>query len=317
MRAAADSAGAGPGPEPAGRPPADEIAWRPVAEIDLHLARYTDRLSLPRHLVEAVRYALIGGGKRLRPLLCWHCCAALGVDGPASLSAATAVELVHAFSLVHDDLPAMDDDDLRRGRPTLHIHAGEAMAILAGDAMLALAFAALSESHPAPLAARLTMELAEGTTGMIAGQVHDTLGDDDPAASPAERVIRIHRSKTGALIRASCRMGALVALSGRPLPADIEQARLASITDYAEAVGLMFQIVDDLLDVEQTPEVTGKRTRKDHAAGKLTFPGVFGVEYSRAEVERLRAVAVRALEPLGTAAEPLRRLAEALSRRDR
>ncbi|MCC6677446.1 MAG: polyprenyl synthetase family protein [Phycisphaerales bacterium] len=315
MRAAADNAG--DGPQPSRWPPADEAVWQPVAAIDRHLTTYVDGLTLPANLVDAVRYALIGGGKRLRPLLCWHSCAALGGPGTDSLAAGTAVELIHAFSLVHDDLPAMDDDDLRRGRPTLHIQAGEAMAILAGDCMLALAFGVLSERHAASLAAGLTLELVQGTTGMIAGQVHDTLGGFDPAVTPAQRVVQIHTSKTGALIRAACRMGAQVALAAAPGSEPVSRARLAAITAYAEAVGLMFQIVDDLLDVEQTPEVTGKRTRKDHDAGKLTFPAVFGVENARAEVERLRAASVRALEPLGGAAEPLRRLAELLSARDR
>lgn len=296
--------------------PNPDPVWAPVAPINDHLAAYVDGLSLPANLIDAVRYALIGGGKRLRPLLCWHACAALGGQGAAALDAGAAVELIHAFSLVHDDLPAMDDDDLRRGRPTLHIHAGEAMAILAGDCMLALAFGVLSERHQAPLAARLIAELVQGTTGMIAGQVHDTLGGLDPGLPPLERVGLIHASKTGALIRAACRMGAHVALAGPAGPGAAE-ARLAAVTRYAESVGLMFQIVDDLLDVEQSAEVTGKRTRKDLEAGKMTYPGVLGVEKSRAEVERLLGEAVVALEPLGAMARPLAQLAQALARRDR
>ncbi|MBZ0172250.1 MAG: polyprenyl synthetase family protein, partial [Phycisphaerales bacterium] len=155
----------------------------PRERIDAHLASTVDSLDTPDPLREAVRYALLGGGKRLRPLLAWHCCVATSGDadsGSVSLPAGAAVELVHAFSLVHDDLPAMDDDDMRRGRPTLHVHAGEAMAILAGDAMLALAFGVLSapaEDRPAyepALRCRLVEELTRGTSGMIAGQVLDT-----------------------------------------------------------------------------------------------------------------------------------------------
>jgi len=310
MRAAADPPDGGGGSSSRHGFPPD--VRRPVPEIEAHLARYIDGLALPGQLVEAVRYAALGGGKRLRPLLCWHSSTALGGTGPDTLNAGTAVELIHAFSLVHDDLPAMDDDDLRRGRPTLHIHAGEAMAILAGDCMLALAFGLLNERHPPALAARLTIELVQGTTGMIAGQVHDTLGGFEPSLPAAERLRLIHASKTGSLIRAACRMGAQIAAAARP-----DEPGLSAITKYAEAVGLMFQIVDDLLDVEQSAETTGKRTRKDERAGKLTYPGVIGVEKSRAEVERLRLEAVRALDPLGERADALRQLAEALARRDR
>lgn len=292
------------------------MVWRPVPVIDRFLRDYTANLKLPSNLIAAVEYALLEGGKRLRPLLCWHCCEALGQPATPSLPAAAAVELIHAFSLVHDDLPAMDDDDLRRGKPTLHIHAGEAMAILAGDAMLALAFGLLTERHPPPLAVRLTQELVHGTTGMIAGQVYDTLGGFDASASPEHRVEHIHASKTAALIRAACRMGAHVAIAERGEGASAANP-LDAITRYADAVGLMFQIVDDLLDVEQTPEKTGKRTRKDHDAGKLTYPSVHGVENSRAEIERLRRTAVEALAPLGPPADPLLQLADLMASRDR
>lgn len=309
--------------EPVAVPPPSphqlEAVWRPVPVIDRFLRDYTAGLKLPSNLIAAIDYALLEGGKRLRPLLCWHCCEALGQPGTPSLPAAAAVELIHAFSLVHDDLPAMDDDDLRRGKPTLHIHAGEAMAILAGDAMLALAFGLLTERHPPPLAARLTQELVHGTTGMIAGQVYDTLGGFDATASAEYRVEHIHASKTAALIRAACRMGAHVAIAARGDGASSAPGPepLDAITRYADAVGLMFQIVDDLLDVEQTPEKTGKRTRKDHDAGKLTYPSVYGVENSRAEVERLRHAAVEALAPLGSLADPLLHLADLLASRDR
>lgn len=308
-------------PSPAPDPAGDSLR-SPVAAIDQFLAAYIRGLQLPPHLIAAIEYALLGGGKRLRPLLSWHCCAAVGGDAKASLGAGAAVELIHAFSLVHDDLPSMDDDDLRRGRPTLHIHAGEAMAILAGDAMLALAFGALGDHYPPALAGPLTAELVHGTTGMIAGQVYDTLGGFPEEATPADRVERIHTDKTAALIRAACRMGARVGLAatnppaGRLTPAPADQI-LEGITLYAESIGLMFQIVDDLLDIEQDPKTTGKRTRKDQSAGKLTYPGVHGIQKAREHIERLRTTAVQALDRLGPAADPLRALADQLAHRDR
>ncbi len=249
--------------------------------------------------MDAIRYALLGGGKRLRPILAWHSCAAAGGRGELSLAAGAAVELIHAFSLVHDDLPAMDDDDLRRGKPTLHIHAGEAMAILAGDAMMAAAFETLVDSSPR-LGAALVRELSLATTGMIAGQVYDTLGGFPPGLTDRQRLERVHANKTGALIRAACRMGAMSAGAADPV--------LQSISDYADAIGLMFQVVDDLLDVEATPEQSGKRTRKDARAGKLTYPGLIGVDASRREIQRLQESAIEALKPLGPPADALREL---------
>jgi geranylgeranyl pyrophosphate synthase len=277
-----------------------------IPDIERYLDEYTRSLSLPANLLDAIRYALLGGGKRLRPVLAWHCCAAAGGKGEQSLHAGAAIELIHAFSLVHDDLPSMDDDDLRRGKPTLHIHAGEAMAILAGDAMMALAFEVLVERSATPeLGSKLVRELSLATTGMIAGQAFDTLGGLPQGLSDRDRLELIHRNKTGALIRAACRMGAMCAPSS--------SAALGPITAYAEAVGLMFQIVDDLLDVECTPEQTGKHTRKDARAGKLTFPGLLGSEGSRGEVQRLQGVAMKALEPLGPDADPLRELCRAMA----
>lgn len=281
----------------------------PIAAIESYLDRLATGLRLPANLVEAIRYALLGGGKRLRPLLAWRCCEAAGGLGDLSLAAGAAVELIHAFSLVHDDLPAMDDDDLRRGKPTLHIHAGEAMAILAGDAMMTLAFEHLVTKVPdAPLADGLVRELSQATTGMIAGQVYDSLGGFPAGLSDHDKLLLVHRNKTGALIRAACRMGAMSA-------GKAGQTHLDAITRYAEAVGLMFQVVDDLLDIEATPEQTGKRTRKDAQAGKLTFPGLLGVKESRAEVQRLGQDAADAVNILGPAAKPLIELSERLARR--
>lgn len=257
-----------------------------------------------------MEYATLGGGKRLRPVLVWMACEAVGGEPERSLPAAAAVELVHAFSLVHDDLPSMDNDDLRRGRPTLHIHAGEAMAILAGDALLNLAFAALLETDAGD-AVRLALvgELTRGCAGMISGQVFDTMPSLDPLADPLARLERIHRNKTGSLIRCSARLGALCG--------GADERRLQALTAYADAVGHMFQAVDDLLDVEQSADRTGKRTGKDADAGKLTYPGLLGVEGTRAEVLRLLGEAERAAEALGEQGRPLRAIARQQALRDR
>lgn len=284
-----------------------------VNRVDAALDGFVGSSDLPENLRAAVRYALLGGGKRLRPVLAWHCSVAVGGRGEASLPAGVAVELIHAFSLVHDDLPALDNDDLRRGRPTLHKHAGEAMAILAGDAMLTMAYDAIwrADGIADGLRVALVKELGEGTRAMIAGQVYDTLGGMPDGLDDRARLELIHRNKTGALIRGACRMGAMLggAKSGSP--------ELAGITRFAEDLGLIFQIVDDLLDVTASPEALGKATGKDAEAGKLTYPIVLGVEGTRREIERMQADAEAALEPLGTAAGALLDLSRSMARRDR
>lgn len=309
------------------RPTIDTFS-APLARIDAHLRAVVSHLqtdfAAPPLLSDAIEYALLGGGKRLRPLLAWHCAAAAAGDpaaGPRSLPAGAAAELVHAFSLVHDDLPAMDDDDLRRGRPTLHKHTDEATAILAGDAMLALAYAALDlppdptissgAADPARLH-RLSRELTGAALGMIAGQVMDTMPAARPPATPPG-VATIHDLKTGALIRAACRMGAIAALDEPDSPESAR--RLDTITAYADAIGRMYQIVDDLLDVTQSTDHAGKATGKDAAMGKLTYPAVLGLEGSRAEVEKLLDQAVQNTDNLGPAAQPLKDLARFLARR--
>ncbi|MEM1329966.1 MAG: polyprenyl synthetase family protein [Planctomycetota bacterium] len=286
----------------------------PAQAVDAALASFLDGTPMSASLRDAIRYATLGGGKRIRPVLCWHWARGSGGEGRDALPAACALELVHAFSLVHDDLPAMDDDDLRRGRPTLHRHANEAMAILAGDAMLNLATRSLLEATGAP---RLIEELSEATVRMIDGQVFDTMGfaaGDEENSGPDERRLRaVHKNKTGALIRAACRMGVLSAGGDRP-PND---ETLEAATAYADAIGLMFQIVDDLLDAEGDEAATGKRTGKDAAAGKLTFPGVLGAESSRAEVASLLDQALKASAKAGPASDDLGMLARALASRDR
>jgi geranylgeranyl pyrophosphate synthase len=276
--------------------------------VEEYLARWLDSRPLPDNLREAMRYAVLGPGKRLRPVLTLLSCQAVGGRAEDALAPAAAIEMIHAFSLVHDDLPALDNDDLRRGRPTLHRHAGEALAILAGDALLALAVELVL--HELPERARpVCLELIRGTNRMIAGQVLDTIPGGAVYESARERLLDTHRNKTGALILAACRAGAL---SG-----GASGARLEALSDFGEAVGLMFQVVDDLLDVTETTEHLGKTAGKDAAQEKLTYPALFGVEESRREVRRLRDQALAALAPLGESAAPLRDLCDYLSDRRR
>lgn len=275
----------------------------PAAAVEAYLAAFLDRRPMPGNLRDAVKYAVFGPGKRLRPILVVRSCEAVGGTPEQALPSAAAIELIHCFSLVHDDLPAMDDDDLRRGRPTLHKHTNEAMAILAGDMMMGLAAELIASEIKDPARANaINLELLRGTNDMIAGQVWDTLPDFAPSVPPMERLKTIHHHKTGALIRTACRMGALV---GGASP-----ARLTAITDHAAAIGLMFQVVDDLLDVTQTTEQLGKTAGKDVEQNKLTYPAVIGVEATRAEIQRLHAEAIGALAPLGAAAQPLRDLCD-------
>jgi geranylgeranyl diphosphate synthase type II len=280
------------------------------AELERHIAGAGLGGDLSVGLREAMAYAVLGGGKRLRPLLVWLASEAVGGEAEKCLPAAAAVEFVHAFSLVHDDLPAMDDDDLRRGRPTLHVHTNEAMAILAGDALLNLAFAAVLETDASDaVRVALVRELSRGCAGMISGQVYDTMPELDPEADDRRRLERIHVNKTGALIRASARLGGVCG------GASTEQ--LEALTAYADAVGHMFQAVDDLLDVEQSAEQTGKRTGKDAKAGKLTYPGLLGVDGTRAEVARLLGEAERAIGVLGEKGATLGAIARQMASRDR
>ncbi len=204
----------------------------------------------------------------------------------------------------------MDDDDLRRGRPTLHIHTSEAMALLTGDALLNLAFGTVVQSEVShERRTSLVKELASGCSGMISGQIFDSIPDADPPIAERDRLDRIHMNKTGALIRASCRMGAICGGAG--------EEQLNSLTTYADRIGLMFQAVDDLIDVEQSAEVTGKRTGKDAEAGKMTYPGLLGVEGTRAEVSRMHDEAKEAICAFGDRAVSLQSIAAFIAERDR
>ena len=283
-----------------------------IDRFDTFIGEYFCSKSLPNHLHQAVEYSVLGGGKRLRPALAWYSSIACAGSGEDALLAGTGVELIHAFSLIHDDLPALDNDDLRRGRPTLHKHAGEAMAILAGDALMSLAYESVLDHHDPVVAQRLSQELAQGTRAMIAGQVYDTLGGLPIGISERDAVELIHRNKTGALLRASCRMGAICARA--------DDTMLGYITEYAESIGLQFQIIDDLLDVEGSTETVGKALGKDEAAGKRTYPALLGVEGSRALAAELGECADRAISALETLSTgnitPLRQLGEMLTHRN-
>jgi geranylgeranyl diphosphate synthase type II len=281
----------------------------PARWVETYLSDWLDARPMPENLREAVRYAVLGPGKRLRPTLTVRCCQAVGGSAAEAMPPAAAVEMIHAFSLVHDDLPALDNDDLRRGRPTLHRHAGEAMAILAGDALLGLAVELLVERLPAERVEPVCGELIRGCNAMIVGQVYDTLPASDRTGSALDRLKTTHRNKTGALIRAACRAGGL---SGGADPAQLE-----AVTGFGEAVGLMFQVVDDLLDVTETTEHLGKTAGKDVEQGKLTYPALMGLEASREEVRRLADEAHAALEPLGEWAGALGELCDYLASRTR
>jgi geranylgeranyl diphosphate synthase type II len=258
-------------------------------------------------LFEAMRYSLLAGGKRLRPVLALAACEAVGGRLEAAMGFACAIEMIHTYSLIHDDLPCMDDDDLRRGRPTNHKIYGEAIATLAGDALLTDAFTVLARSgaasdaaSPAALLATVA-ELAEaaGSAGMVAGQVIDLLGEGRNLT--VQELEYLHRRKTGALFIAAVRGGAR--LGGA------DEAELAALEAYARALGLAFQVIDDILDVEASTEQMGKRTGKDAAHGKNTYPRLIGLDKSWQLARDLERRALHALDAFDHRAEPLRALA--------
>jgi farnesyl diphosphate synthase len=259
----------------------------------------------PEHRVmEAMRYSSLGGGKRVRPFLVTASADLFGVPRDASLRVAAAVEMVHCYSLIHDDLPAMDDDDLRRGRPTCHIEFDEATAILAGDALLTKAFEVLADDathQDARVRADLVLALAKasGHEGMVGGQMLDLVAEDHELDVP--EITRLQRMKTGELIAVSCEAGAILGKAS-------DHARL-QLHAYAHDIGLAFQIADDLLDVEGDAESVGKATGKDAAAGKATFVSLLGVERAREQAEMLGKQAQEHLEPFGYIAKPLAELA--------
>ncbi len=257
-------------------------------------------------IYQAMRYSVINGGKRVRPLLVYAACEALGGSPERADAAACAVELIHAYSLVHDDLPAMDDDDLRRGQPTTHKAFDEASAILAGDGLQSLAFEVLADAQRNPLPAEVRLDMishlakAAGPAGMVGGQAID-LGSVGQWLDQGALEI-MHRHKTGALIEASVRLGALA--SG-----EADSLSLRALQEYAQAVGLAFQVQDDILDVESDTATLGKTQGKDEANHKPTYPALLGLDAAKTYALELRDLALHALRPYGEAAEPLRDLA--------
>ena len=322
-----------------------------AAQVEIHLQEHTNRWTdgCPSPLVDAIEYSLMAPGKRLRPLLALWAAEVIGGDYTVAFPAAVAVEMIHCYSLIHDDLPAMDDDDLRRGRPTCHIQFDESTAILAGDALQPMAFAVLAHSfQPPELAARACqlLAVAAGPVALVGGQADDLQAEKtnwsssalppEPSALaaggahsdiPSDRkstpeaiayrfggsedakslLARIHSRKTGAMIRVSLELGALAA---RATP-----EQMAAIGQYGQAIGQSFQIVDDLLDVQSTSEQLGKRAGKDEAAGKLTYPRLYGIPESILAAKDYTEKAIRALEMFGSRGEPLIRLAETILER--
>lgn len=272
-------------------------------ELDICLPRED---VLPVSLHKAMRYSVFAGGKRIRPVLMIAACEAVGGNVERVLPAACAMEMIHTYSLIHDDLPAMDDDDFRRGRPTNHRVFGEATAILAGDALLTEAFALLSDPQrnagvPAEVCCRVLHTIARcaGSQGMVGGQVVDMESEGKAIDLPTLQYI--HTRKTGALILAAIQAGAL--LGGA------DESSLAALSSYGEAAGLAFQIADDVLDVVGDQEILGKDVGSDQERGKATYVALLGLDEARRRAGELRDLAVSALAPLGAPAEPLRRIA--------
>lgn len=257
----------------------------------------------PQSLHRAMRYSVFAGGKRLRPALVLASCEAVGTDASAALDTACAFECIHTYSLIHDDLPAIDNDDLRRGKPTCHKAFGEATALLAGDGLLTVAFAMIADSRvpDGAIAAKVAAELAAaaGSTGMIGGQVVDIESEGMDVTFPVLEYIHIH--KTGALIRSAVRCGAIIGGS--------TEEELAAMTAYGEACGLAFQIADDILDVEGSTVELGKTIGADEARGKATYPALLGLDASRERAAELVERAVAAISGFGEKAEPLRAIA--------
>lgn len=276
------------------------------AELDRRLPAEDTR---PRDLHKAMRYSIFAGGKRLRPVLCLAACEAIGGPPEAAIIPAIALEALHTYTLIHDDLPCMDDDGMRRGKPTCHVVFGEAAAVLAGDALLTMAFEWLSQveappPHP-PGRFALELALAAGSRGIIGGQLEDIHAEG--ARRDADMVEYIHAHKTAALLRAAARMGGIAA--GAP------ERELHALSAYGEKLGMAFQIVDDILDETSTLEELGKSAGADHRRRKLTYVAVHGLERAKAEAERFSREAVGDIGDIEGKTETLVFLAEAMLRR--
>jgi geranylgeranyl diphosphate synthase type II len=279
----------------------ERVGARVNAALDKLLPRET---AAPPTIHKAMRYSLFAGGKRIRPVLCVAACEAVGGKIAAAMPAACAVECIHTYSLIHDDLPCMDDDDFRRGKPTNHKVFGEGIAVLAGDALLTEAFALLAKAAPPkeyPVRALVSeLALAAGSRRLIAGQVQDLENEDRRAT--LEEVKTTHLNKTAALITASIRLGAM---SGGASPQQLKR-----LTRYGQDLGLAFQVIDDILDATSTKEIMGKSVRADQKNKKSTFPAVLGLDRSRAYAADLIADAHEQLRSFGAKAEPLRAIAD-------
>ena len=273
--------------------------------LEEHLPRNSD---LAPHLVEALRYMALGGGKRLRPAIVCGTCVALGGSMQAALDPAAAVEYLHTYSLIHDDLPAMDDDDMRRGRPSCHAAFDEATAILAGDAMQALAFQVIAGAENVPPTTRVRMiellSAAVGWQGMVGGQAFD-ISATGTEVLPIDQIGQMHAAKTGALFRASVQLGGLTA------EPDIDATRFQALTAFGEDVGAAFQIVDDILDLTQSSETLGKNAGSDAEQGKNTVPAAVGLNRAQTMAMQAHERALGHLESLGLSDGPLLELADA------
>lgn len=294
--------------------PAEEWkdSWQELrARVEERLEAYLDADGdCPQRLREAMHYSLLAGGKRLRPVLVLFASQACGGEIEPALPAACALEMVHTYSLIHDDLPAMDDDELRRGRPTSHVKFGEAHAILAGDALLTLAFEVLARDvAPAEVAAACCAELAQaaGMVGMVGGQVAD-LEAETSGVSSQEDLESIHRRKTGRLIGCAVKLGGLTACA--------DEKQLEALSCYGNRVGLAFQIADDVLDITGNQNKMGKGVGKDADHGKLTYPSLLGLERSRKMAQALIDEACAALAHFGERGRRLEQLAHFVLERD-
>jgi geranylgeranyl diphosphate synthase, type II len=279
-------------------------------EVDRALQRWLPRESVrPTTIHRAMRYSIFAGGKRMRPILCLAAAESCGGTATGALPAACAVECIHTYSLIHDDLPCMDDDDMRRGRPTSHKVFGEGVAVLAGDALLTMAFEILGRTretkryrHGAFFA---ELSRAAGSQYLVGGQVADLEGEKKLCTLSELRFI--HRGKTAAMIVASLRLGAM--------SANATARQIHALSEFGESLGLAFQVIDDILDITQTSAQLGKSAGKDAASEKTTYPALMGLEKSRREANRLTKKSLTALQPLGENASFLRHLAETLLRR--
>ncbi|MBF0559818.1 MAG: polyprenyl synthetase family protein [Nitrospirae bacterium] len=287
------------------------------ALVDAFLERYFSHTVVPETLHKSITYSLSAGGKRIRPVLCLAAYEACGRDPVEAVPYATAFELIHTYSLIHDDLPAMDDDDLRRGKPTNHKVFGEGMAILAGDALLTEAFYLLSNMNslaidregavPESAILKMIHELAGGAgmLGMVGGQAQDLLSENEEP--DAETLFFIHKCKTAALITSSVKAGGILACCS--------EEKLGSLERYGENTGFAFQVVDDILDVEGETEVLGKTAGSDEKKKKMTYPKLYGIDESRRRARELVDMAIEALTSFDEKADPLRKIAQRLLER--